>query len=284
MVQSSSSSSSSGEQEPVTVPKTSVKSSVSPALSKQALETFERRFAAVRTKLGKASDIDASNVESVRKLSRYMSLYVQLNTKKATNETKRESTNILRKAFDTVKRAESEGDFQGKKLVGNSRFTEKGASRFAIKATKYLTKVYDRVDSAEVREDGTYDNSVFSVPEEGTSSQLDAPEKQAEADVPPPSQTQTAEQTAASLAGQGAGALPTAPVYQTESAEGIEVRTTKKVGRSTAFAMTDELPQAVTMKTRRDSPMVAKRTVRGSRRIWRKQHEHRLVMRALRLV
>ena len=36
---------------------------------------------------------------------------------------------------------------------------------------KYLVKVYDRVDSAEVREDGTYDNDVFSLPEEGTASQ-----------------------------------------------------------------------------------------------------------------
>ena len=93
--------------EAVSVPKKSVKYRVAPAVSKQALEIFERRFAAVRTKLDKASDVDASNVESVRKLSRYLSLYVQLNFKNATNETKRESENVLRKAFDTVKRAES---------------------------------------------------------------------------------------------------------------------------------------------------------------------------------
>jgi hypothetical protein len=198
--------------EAVSVPKKSVKSRVSPALSKQALEIFERRFAAVRAKLNKANDVDASNVENVRKLSRYLSLYVQLNAKKATNETKRESENILRKAFDIAKRAESEGDFQGKKLVGNSRFTEKGAIRFAYKAMKYLYKVYDRVESAEVREDGTYDNSVFSVPEEGTASQLDAPVQPAPAPAPvqPAPRTQTAEQTRATLAGEGAGALPTA--------------------------------------------------------------------------
>ena len=198
--------------EAVSVPKKSVKSRVTPALSKQAIEIFERRFAAVRAKLNKANDVDASNVENVRKLSRYLSLYVQLNVKKATNETKRESENVLRKAFDTVKRAESEGDFQGQKLVGNSRFTEKGAGRFATKAMKYLMKVYDRVDSAEVREDGTYDNSVFSVPEEGTASQLDAPVQPAPAPAPaqPAPRTQTAEQTRATLAGEGAGDFPTA--------------------------------------------------------------------------
>jgi hypothetical protein len=196
----------------VSVPKKSVKPRVTPTVAKQALESFEERFTQVRAKLNKANDVDASNVENVRKLSRYLSLYVQLNMKKATNETKRESENILRKAFDIAKRAESEGDFQGQKLVGNSRFTEKGAGRFATKAMKYLMKVYDRVDSAEVREDGTYGNDVFSVPEEGIASQLDAPVQPAPAPAPaqPAPQTQTAEQTAATLAGEGAGALPTA--------------------------------------------------------------------------
>ena len=212
--------------EAVTVPKEKVKSRVAPTVAKQALESFEEYFTQVRAKLENARDVDASNVESVRKLSRFLSQYAQLNLKKVTNETIRESNNILRKAFDTVKRAESEGDFRGQKLVGNSRFTEKGAGRFAMKAMKYLYKVYARVDSAEVGEDGKYDNFVFSVREEGITSQLDAPVPVPPAPVQTPrdqpvsetgktiSRTNTREQTRAqmeaTLAGEGAGALPTA--------------------------------------------------------------------------
>jgi hypothetical protein len=62
-------------------------------------------------------------------------------------------------------------------------------------SNEVFVKVYDRVDSAEVREDGTYDNSVFSVPEEGTASQLDAPVQPAPAPAPATSTADTNSRT-----------------------------------------------------------------------------------------
>jgi len=190
-------------QAPVSVPKKSAKPrQPSGASKREALKVFEERYKDVRAKLVNAEDPDNVNVENVRKLSRFLSLFTQLQITN-TDESNRQSTEVLRKAFQLVKDAEKEPDFQGQKLgVEKQRFTAKKQGAFGVKVAKYLMKVYDRIDEAEAGEDGKYSNSVFSVP----SAEMSTPPPP----EPVPEETQTQEQTQATLAGQGAGARPIA--------------------------------------------------------------------------
>jgi len=190
-------------QAPVSVPKKSAKPrQPSGIVRSEALKAFEERYKDVRAKLVNAQDPDNTNVDNVRKLSRFLSLYAELKADKATDESERQATIVLRKAFQLVKDAEKDPDFKGQKLgVEKQRFTAKKQGAFVLNAMKYLMKVYDRIDEAEAGEDGKYSNSVFSVP----SAEMSTPPPP----EPVPEETQTQEQTQATLAGQGAGARPT---------------------------------------------------------------------------
>ena len=195
---------------------TVTKPRITPKMVKTTLKEFEERYSELREKVKNVSDVDNPNVEVVRKLGRYISLYAQLKNVKETDESIKAGSELIRKAHAIVKEAQKDPNWQGEKVYTQTRFAEHA---FARKATIYLSKVFNNMDDAEVGEDGKYASSVFTV---GSGEPAEpAPAQEEPAPAPEQTPTQTAEQTAATMAGEGAGALPPMPPQQQATADGV---------------------------------------------------------------